>query len=353
MALDPRSPPPPTVVFLVGAPRSGTTWLQSLLGAHPEIVTPQETDLFSTLVSPLQSWWDRELARTDDQQRARRNKGLPAVLDDQQFNAMLRGCIDQVLDAIRALKPGASVIVEKSPSHSRHTDLISDFLPDAAFIHLIRDGRDVMASLQAASAGWGSYWAPRTLKGAATAWKTNVTAARGAATSGRYLEVRYEQLHAGEVEPLQQAFALCGQTVPADRCRELLADYSLDRMASGAAKSPIAVGGAMGGGPGGGTDGGATGGATNVGAERVEPSGFFGRGTVGGWRNEWSTADRLLVDAVAGDLLIELGYEPDHRWAGSAFQHRKYALEVAAARLVGRVGRRIGKRSERALAKLP
>ena len=33
----------PRLVFLVGLPRSGTTWLQKLLGNHPQIGTAQES----------------------------------------------------------------------------------------------------------------------------------------------------------------------------------------------------------------------------------------------------------------------------------------------------------------------
>ncbi len=50
----------PSVVFLVGAPRSGTTWLQHLLGAHPRIATRQETDLLNETwperFSPYDRW---------------------------------------------------------------------------------------------------------------------------------------------------------------------------------------------------------------------------------------------------------------------------------------------------------
>ena len=34
-----------------------------------------------------------------------------------------------------------------------------------------------------------------------------------------------------------------------------------------------------------------------------------------GWQKEFTAEHRRLFDAVAGDLLIELGYEPDHAWA--------------------------------------
>ncbi len=327
----------PRVVFLIGSPRSGTTWLQSLLGSHPAVVTPQETDLFAKFIAPLQTWWDEQLDRSDSEQRDRRAKGLPAVLGDAEFTAMLSGVVDRVLDAVHELDPSASVIVEKSPAHSRHTELIAKYLPDATFIHIIRDGRDVAASLQSAAKGWGAYWVPGGMKAAARSWRTSVLGARQAAATGRYTEVRYEQLRGGDPLPLQQAFAAAGIDVDTAQCVALLDEFSLTRMAAGTAPSSITLGGEM--------------------AQRLdtlqEPKGFFGRGAVGGWAESWTAADRLLFDAVAGDLLIELGYEHDRSWAGSARRHSAYRADVAVRRLVGKVGRRIGRRADRVLGQLP
>jgi Sulfotransferase domain. len=331
------NPHGPRVVFLIGAPRSGTTWLQSLLGSHREVVTPQETDLFATFIAPLQTWWDEQVGRSDSEQRERRMKGLPAVIDDAEFTALLAGFIDHVLDAIRELDPAATVIVEKSPAHSRHTELIAKYLPDAAFVHIVRDGRDVAASLQSAAKGWGSYWVSGGMKSAARSWRTSVLSARRAATTGNYTEVRYEQLRGGDPEPLQRAFAACGLEVDLARCAELLEEFSLQRMTDGSAASPIALGGEMS--------------QRHDGVD--EPKGFFGRGKVGGWSESWTDEDRLLFDAVAGDLLVELGYEPDHAWAGTAGRRFRYARRVGALRLVGKLGRRVGSRSQRLLARLP
>ena len=330
----------PRVVFLIGAPRSGTTWLQSLLGSHPAVVTPQETDLFSTFVAPLQDWWDDQIGRSSAEHVARRTKGLPAILDDAEFSRLIETMVERVLAAIRNLDPAASIIVEKSPSHSHHVDLIAKYLPGAAFLHIVRDGRDTAASLQSASRGWGSYWAPGSLKKAAVMWKANVLAARTAAGTGRYAEVRYEDLRAGNPEPLQRAFALCGITCSLDECAALLEDFSLERMTKGDVASPIAVGGGL----------------AHV-AERKEPPGFYGKGAVGGWSESWSTQDRLLFDAVAGDLLVELGYEPNSAWAGSAWRRAWYRKRSAVLRAVGKTGRRVGsrltKRSTRMLNRLP
>lgn len=335
----PGEPSPPKVVFLIGSPRSGTTWLQSLLGAHPDVITPQETDLFSNFVAPLQSWWDQQVALSPDVQQARRGKGLPAVLADGEYAALLADFVGGVLAAVHALDPSASIIVEKSPSHSRHTDVIARYLPDAAFVHIVRDGRDVVASLQSAARGWGSHWASASVKKSARLWKETVEGARRASTNDRYTEVRYEGLRAGDPEPLRRAFARCGLDLTLEQCADLMSEYSLERMASGAATSPIARGGEVGS------------------REGTEPAGFYGKGKVGGWSESWSTNDRLLFDSVAGDLLVELGYEPDHRWAAPKARRLWYRLVTRVAATAGKIGRRIGRRltrrSNRLLDRLP
>jgi hypothetical protein len=333
----PGAPATPRLVFLVGSPRSGTTWLQSLLGAHPSVVTPQETDVFTTVVAPLQAAWDRQVELASGAAGAtRRAKGLPTLLRDDEFEALLASVVDRLVAAMVALDPAADVVVEKSPSHSRHVDLIARYLPDASFVHIIRDGRDVADSLRTAASGWGSHWAPRELKRAATIWLESVTSARTAAATGRYVEVRYEDLRAGDPAPLRRAYAACGISVDDDECRALLAEYSLTRMAGGEVASPIAVAGGTGNAPGG----------------VREPSGFYGAGRVGGW-SEWPASDRLLFDAVAGDLLVDLGLEADHRWAGTESARRRYARWDNAQRTAALAGRRIGYRSNLVLRRLP
>ena len=96
------------------------------------------------------------------------------VLTAPQFDDLVRGVIDTALDGIAKLAPDASVIVEKSPSHSFCANLLAQHAPEARVVHLVRDGRDVAASLMAAGDGWGRGWAPRDLKGAARSWVQHV-----------------------------------------------------------------------------------------------------------------------------------------------------------------------------------
>jgi hypothetical protein len=55
-------------------------------------------------------------------------------------------------------------------------------------------------------------------------------------------------------------------------------------------------------------------------AAQVAPqkSHTFRSGKKSGWRSEFTAEHRKQFDAVAGDLLIELGYESDHSWADEA-----------------------------------
>lgn len=316
----------PRLVLLVGAPRSGTTWLQTMLGAHPGVATPQETDVFSRFLQPLLDSWTREVRGGPEGWAQRRYKGLHSVLTDAEFTAIGRGMLDEVVDRAAALKPGATVVVEKTPSHSTCAAAIAAFAPDAIVVHLVRDGRDAAASLLAAGRSWGGWWAPRTVARAAAMWSEHVLGARECAAANPYLELQYEDLRADGPAALQRVFEHCRiPTTPAE-CAELLDSFTLDRMAAG--DGSIVIGGAF----------------ADAALERSEPAGFFGAGGSGGWRDGWSADDRLTFDAVAGALLVELGYVPDHDWAGAASARRRFERRVARSRrrvaFLGRFGAR-------------
>jgi hypothetical protein len=324
----------PRLVLLVGAPRSGTTWLQTMLGAHPAVATPQETDVFSRFLQPLLDSWTREVRGGPEGWAKRRYKGLHSVLTDDEFTALGAGMLDEVVARAAALKPGATVVVEKTPSHSTCAPAIAAFAPDAVVVHLVRDGRDAAASLLAAGRSWGGWWAPRTVARAAAMWRDHVVGARECAAANPYLELRYEDLRADGPAALQRVFEHCRiPTTPAE-CAELLDSFTLDRMAAG--DGSIVIGGAF----------------ADAARERSEPEGFFGAGGSGGWRDGWSVDDRLTFDAVAGDLLVDLDYAPDHEWAGSTAARRRFDRRVARRRrraaFLGRFGAR-GEALERSL----
>jgi hypothetical protein len=291
------------LVLLIGSPRSGTTWTQAMLGSHPRIATPQETDMLHVFIAPLADAWDRQLLAARDERVVDRRKGLPLVLTDAEFTVAAGALVRATVDAVTRMKPGADVVVEKSPIHSLHVSTALRFVPEVSFVHVLRDGRDVAHSLVTASrAEWGSRWAPTTITEAANTWESHVSGARSAhARSARFCEVRYEELTGDDAaDALVRAFAGCGVQVTNDEARATLERFRLeDLRADGEVAASIVTGGELAGAP----------------HVRVEPDGFFRRGGSGEWRTAWSAADRREFDSAAGELLVSLGYEPDHAWA--------------------------------------
>lgn len=168
------------MIFNVGARRSGTFWLQRIVTSHPEVsAVPSETSLFSHGIAPLFERFHhgaRSTARVGSIYLERETL-LDATRDfcDVAFNS--------------ELEPGARYLAERTALHVRHIELIAEVYPDARFIHIIRDGRDVARSIVA------QPWGPDTIAGAAEEWRSSVQDARKAGLPAeRYREVRYEVL---------------------------------------------------------------------------------------------------------------------------------------------------------------
>jgi hypothetical protein len=255
------------MVFVVGCHRSGTNWIQRILAAHPDVASVRsETFLFSQGIAGLRervqhasvgSW---QLGAV----YMERDAFLDAVRD--LCDAMFGGLLD-------ASGTGATRLVERTPEHVHHLDLISDVYPDAWVIHIIRDGRDVARSI--ASMEWG----PSTVGDAAAMWRDAVTAGRDASTRvDRYREVRYEHL-------LHEPAA-----VVADLFRWIGVDASDEVVAAAVAESGVPY--------------------------NVDPS----KPVVGSgkWRDDFAPADLAAVEATAGELLADLGYARDRELVGAS-----------------------------------
>lgn len=96
--------------------------------------------------------------------------------------------------------------MEKTPGHALYIPEIMQLLPSARIIHIVRDPRDTVASLLAASKGWGRRWAPNRAKKAAQVWVKHVSEARAAAVkvpTGNYVELSYEKLCANPADELR------------------------------------------------------------------------------------------------------------------------------------------------------
>ena len=159
-------------VFIVGAPRSGTTLLQSLLAAHPEIASFPESHVFRDFVVHYKPWawiWGNILGLAKPRAIARFNSFLQAIDQEQ-----LRSCLPKnalfvrqyalafikILDTVTE-QQGKSIWIEKTPQHLHCVDYIEKLIPEVQFIHIIRNGTDVVASQYDAAKNNPKVWKDR------------------------------------------------------------------------------------------------------------------------------------------------------------------------------------------------
>lgn len=132
--------------FVGGAPRSGTTWLQQMLDAHPDISCQGEALFWKQLAVPLQDLMaQRSQALQAKNTTIFRHTGgyaLPAP-DDTEF---LLGTA--ILLAFRRQLAGGTcrAVGEKTPENVFFFPRLKHLFPDAKLIAIARDPRDVLTS---------------------------------------------------------------------------------------------------------------------------------------------------------------------------------------------------------------
>jgi|APHM01.1.fsa_nt_gi Sulfotransferase domain. len=186
-------------VFVVGMPRSGTTLLSSLLDAHPDLVIAPETHYFARCWSGgrIDGWADveRMLARLNQQpgvhDMALSDDEWAAVRDQlHALEAPAHGDILRALIETYTARSEAPAWGEKTPDHLRHVPEMARQFPNAVFLAIIRDPRDVVLSLR------NLPWSRRTTPGQAWTWRTYAALVDRYRThyTGRFFALRYEDL---------------------------------------------------------------------------------------------------------------------------------------------------------------
>lgn len=122
---DERAPP----VFLVGFPRSGTTLLDQVLGAHPRIEVIEEQEL---LLEVRRQWISRE--------------NFPRLTTMTPEEIIAARQLYRQARAAAQTDPKATVIVDKLPLNTMYLPLIHRLFPDARILFSLRDPRDVSLS---------------------------------------------------------------------------------------------------------------------------------------------------------------------------------------------------------------
>lgn len=223
-------------LLIVGAPRSGTTWLQRLLLAHPGCAGGQESHLLVL--------FDRMIEEARRKLDFDRPHGPLTLLSEDALVDSLRQVWNDTQRPILAADPEARVLVEKTPDHALHLPLARRMFPECRVVHLVRHPADVVASLLRASREpWGRDWAPGSVESASRRWLECVDAAACDADAGgpdRHVEIRYEALREDPERELSSLLDFAGLPRDEETVRRIVAE---DRAGRGA---PIRLAGEAG-----------------------------------------------------------------------------------------------------------
>ncbi|MGD9507178.1 MAG: sulfotransferase [Geminicoccaceae bacterium] len=203
--------------FILGAPRSGTSLLSRMLDSHPAVAVPDETKIFETFAPLLPLYGDlRQPGRlrrlVDDILGWRWIRRLPHVPAADAVLARvarpdLGGVFAALLDCWTEAH-GKKRWGEKTPNNVYFWPEIEAAFPDAAAVHILRDGRDVAISQIKAPFG------PKSMATAAERWMSFVGAARAIGERigpERFVEIRYEDLLAAPEATITGILRLIGE----------------------------------------------------------------------------------------------------------------------------------------------
>jgi hypothetical protein len=227
-------------IFLVGCPRSGTTLLQTLIAAHPDITSFPETQFFSTtfgysvhrsaknwtqeVKTRLRYFVDRYPVKLGFASHAGRRRTirflndigcpqlkrlLPMLWFLPKWNAE---SFVTILDTL-ATEEGRTIWLEKSPNHLYHIETIEKYVPDVLFIHMLRNGADVVASLYDAARKypdkqWGRNYGD--INQCIAQWNAAVQVTQKYLSNERHLVVTYERFLVAQRQVLDEICRFVG-----------------------------------------------------------------------------------------------------------------------------------------------
>ena len=223
----------PEFVFIGGAGRSGTTLFRAMLGAHPGVHCGPELKLVPTICTLREQW-----------QRTMGPDLAAAGVGEEVLDNAVRAFVSQLL---LGSSPAGMRVAEKTPHNLLHMAMLGRLYPRARFVHILRDGRAVAASLVRQRwvdpATGEPIWYCKDLEGASRYWVEVVASVRqqAAQVPGRYMELRYEDLVQEPRSTMRQVLAFLGEPWSERVLRHQESDVVLSEReaSSDAVKAPV------------------------------------------------------------------------------------------------------------------
>ena len=268
--------------FVLGAQRSGTTMLRLMLNNHYRLSVPFETGFIPKFYRRLEEFGNLKergnVIRLLDAIAAHPPVVKGKLITDK--NAILDYSIDSYSDLVQAIfmaHAGTRNKLrwgDKSPVQVTQMDILWDLFPQAKFVHIVRDGRDVALSLRGVS--WGSGHIPHVAED--WRWKVTLCSKMGAMLSkNHYVELRYEDLVLNPESSLRRICEFLGE--PFDPAmldyhryaRQEMPEESLQWHANSVSRPDVTK--------------------------------------VFSWKTRMPLSDQILFEEIAGSTLQEFGYE--------------------------------------------
>lgn len=284
----------PNIFFIVGSPRSGTTLLQTMLAQAPNVNVPNETKFMNRIVNrerflgPVESeaGWQRAVDAVLERNRVGEFSADEGALTARLLAPGERSHKRLLLDWLAecAAPKHVTHLGEKTPEHTRQALKLAKIFPDAKFVLILRDPRDVVLSQMKA-------FAHRPLLFSAVRWRVDQAywfdTAVPALGPHRTMTIKYEELVTDPEPILKQVTSFLGLPFT-----EEMLDPSKRESRGFSAKE----------------------------VHKLRTLEKVSAARVGQYENQMSDADVSIVQAICGPQMVKLGYvlKPVSRAAGFA-----------------------------------
>ncbi len=298
-------------LFVVGCPRSGTTWAAWLMAQHPATVSALHTGFFEGLhknlagLSRPTSFGNRIVGASGA--KASDDGGQATLLDVvslEELHAATRPLATTLLDGVARANPEAEWVIEKTPENLLFSDLVRSVLPEAHFLHIVRDPRAVFSSMKAAAKQWAypGDLSTHPVAFCRSYWNPCIDAhLRLLEHHPHYLTVRYEDLLRDGVNELAKIYDWLGLEADRVLCENAVEASSIDSMRS----------------------------------KLKAPKGFFRAGRADTWRADLSGYELKVIEYLSGERMQPFGY------ACSSPEPRREPLRMKMSDSLAAFGRKL------------
>ena len=253
--------------FVFGQPKSGTTWLQMLLNAHPEVSCRPEDQMgfFLNNIPSLLEAYNNIITQIDERTA---KQGIDKF-EESDAVSLFRYLVLMTLG-----KSELDVSGIKDNAILDRFELYHNLFPESKFIHIVRDPRDVVVSswhhnmrVEGEAAFISRAHSLEEWSGTiAKLWAQGIMAVSG---EERILSVKFEDLKADTTKVARRLFAFLGVNCShAGKCVEAT---RFDKLAKSGNE-------------------------------------FFRKGQTGSWKEELDDEMLELINKEAGSLMKEWGY---------------------------------------------